>query len=188
MLYENYVLTKQLNLDLIKLKSSCQLMHDLIEKNFISKKESLASTKIFNRYNLLLYPYPEFSNLFKEIKTMFRESSLEDGDYYIQCWLNLYNKGDFIDWHNHWDQSFNSWHGFFCVDCEPSKTSYQIPNLDKIVDIKSKNNLLVMSKSDGDYHRTWPWIKDSPRITIAFDIVPSGKIDPEKWLNHWIPI
>ena len=29
---------------------------------------------------------------------------------------------------------------------------------------------MVISKSNGDEHRTWPWQYDRPRITIAFDL------------------
>lgn len=37
------------------------------------------------------------------------------------------------------------------------------------------------------YHRVSEWEKDTPRITIAFDIIKREQIDP-LLLNRWIPI
>lgn len=209
MIYEEYIHTKKLNLNLDVMKDSCEKLYDLVKEKFSQNKidytgQSTLSTGLFGSYNLLLYPLDEFHELYEEIKTMLYE--IEDGEkqkYYIQCWLNYYQKGDFINWHGHWKPEHKSYHGFFCVDCEPSKTTYKVPGYeeiipgkksrarekDKIVDVESKNNLLVMSKSDGDIHRTWPWeYEDRPRITIAFDIVPKQFIQYDIWLNHWIPL
>lgn len=53
----------------------------------------------------------------------------------------------------------------------------------------SENNLLVISKSDGDSHKSSEWLFDDRiRVTIAFDIVPKEFINYDSWLNHWIPI
>jgi hypothetical protein len=113
----------------------------------------------------------------------------------MQAWLNVYRTGEFIDWHSHWPAEFESWHGFYCVDVEPnSSTTYRlfgkIPEKDDIV-VTSQDNLLVISRSDGDYHRSSEWNNpDKPRITVAFDIIPMSKLyerrNYEK--NHWIPI
>ena len=106
--------------------------------------------------------------------------------------MNIYRKGDFIDWHTHWPKEKNSWHGFFCVDCEPSYTTYRLPNRYEPVNVTSENNLLVIGKSDNDRHRSseWPYT-DRDRITIAFDIIPRQSIVPcfpyDGALNHWIP-
>lgn len=44
-----------------------------------------------------------------------------------------------------------------------------------------------MSRSAGDWHRTYPWEHDDrDRITIALDIVPTKSVDDS--LNHWMPI
>ena len=136
-----------------------------------------------------MYPFDEFYDLYQEIKTFFYESSISEEQHYIQCWMNIYRKGDFIDWHTHWPKEKNSWHGFFCVDCEPSYTTYRLPNRYEPVNVTSENNLLVISRSNGDTHRTWPWeYADRDRITIAFDILPRLEFHPEAWLNHWVPL
>ena len=194
--YENYLVTSKLNLDLPAIKNSCYKMLDVINKNFTvftdggyedASGKSPMSTRVHNQYNLLLFNFDEFHSLYFEIQKLFREVNSRDDKYYIQAWLNMYKKGEFIDWHEHYPPHCNSWHGFYCVDCEPSKTTYKIPNVSEPVDIVSENNLLVMSRSAGDWHRTWPWeYEDRDRITIAFDIVPRKSVDDS--LNHWMPI
>jgi len=203
--YENYVVTKKLDLNLTQLKHSCKLLYNLVNENFntdeyktniqtyedATNKISLTTT-LYTAYNLFMYPYDEFHSLYNEVKTLFRECCIDEEKYYIQCWVNFYKKGDFINWHHHWEPHKHTWHGFFCVDCEPSKTTYRIPGVFEEVDITSEDNLLVMSKSNGDTHRTWPW-EDATRdrITIAFDIVPRQFVHSPGLampLNHWVPI
>lgn len=198
---ENYIHTKKLDLNLVELKTNSFNMYCYIKENFVPGKndysgQSTMTTQLYAQYNLLLYPISkEFHSLYKEIVSMFKEicpsDEFNDNQFYLQCWLNFYRKGDFIDWHSHWppDENGSSWHGFYCVDCEPSKTTYRIPNIQNEVDVVSENNLLVISRSDGDTHRTWPWHKNSPRITIAFDIVNRKTLNKPGLLdNHWIPI
>ena len=137
------------------------------------------------------------------IQKFFKESYDIKEQYMIQCWLNFYRKGEFIDWHRHWPMDAKGYHGFLCVSCEPSKTTYRLPAKHGVqipteliektewetVDVESKNGLLVLSESAGDMHRTWPWeFHDRDRITIAFDIVPKPHFNPEAWLNHWVPL
>jgi hypothetical protein len=59
------------------------------------------------------------------------------------------------------------------------------------LDIPSKNGLMVLSRSNGDVHRSSEWDQEYPRITIAFDIVPAGILYRENrytHINHWMPI
>ena len=60
------------------------------------------------------------------------------------------------------------------------------------IEIQSKNDLLVLSKSENDVHRSSEWMYDHPRITLAFDIVPTKMLfENNKTFmlkNHWIPI
>jgi hypothetical protein len=191
--YHNYIITEKANLDLTSLKTSCYKLHDLIKTNFKDNQKeylgtSTLTTQLYSSYNLLMYPYDQFYELYSFIKKVFRENCTDEKKYYIQCWLNYYEKNQYIDWHRHWKPKYKTWHGFFCVSCEPSKTTYKLPHVYSPVDITSEDNLLVISQSAGDEHRTYPWPYDDPRITIAFDIVPQEYINPEKWMNHWVPI
>lgn len=197
-IYEDYIITASLNLDLAEIKDSCYKMKNVIDKHFKEQllkaeyteeegKSSPLTTQGFEHYNLLMYPFNGFHSLYFEIQKLFQHVNQNDEKYYIRCWLNVYENGNFVDWHDHFPPRSKSWHGYYCVDCEPSKTTYKLPNISEPVDIVSENNLLVLSKSDGDKHRTWPWeYKDRDRITIAFDIVPSTYTG--EFLNHWIPI
>lgn len=192
---EKYIYTKKIQIKLDHIKNSCSKMYDFIKNNFVENNvhhsgEITLKMRLFNRYNLLMYPLPEFHELFTEIQDLFHTINPEKNKkYYLQCWLNYYNKGEFINWHKHWLPEKESWHGFYCVDVEDSHTSYKLPNNDNIIHIKSENNLLVINKSDGDSHKSSKWMYDDrPRITIAFDIVPREHIDYDKSFNHWIPI
>ncbi len=197
-IYNNYIITSRLNLDLAEIKNSCYRMKDIIDQHFGGKissseyaedegKLAPTTTKVFEHYNLLMYGFEGFHSLYFEIQKLFHQVNPTDKKYYIQCWLNIYEQGSFVDWHDHYPAKADSWHGFFCVDCEPSNTTYQLPNLSTSIDIVSENNLLVISKSNGDRHRTWPWeYSDRDRITIAFDIVPAEHTG--NFLNHWVPI
>jgi hypothetical protein len=166
-----------------------QFKEQILRAEYAEDEGKLAplTTQGFEHYNLLMYPFDGFHSLYFEIQQLFQQFNKSNEKYYIRCWLNMYEKGNFVDWHDHFPTKSGSWHGFFCVDCEPSKTTYRLPNILELVDIVSENNLLVLSKSDGDQHRTWPWeYADRDRITIAFDIVPASYTG--EFLNHWIPI
>lgn len=179
------------------------------------------TTQLFAKYNLLMHPFPIFHKLYHAISEAFHLSlnnyygKKVSDPHFIQCWLNVYSKGEYIDWHAHQPPIYKSWHGIFCVDTEPgSCTSYRWPNnitrKDFVLDIPNKDGLIIMGLSDGDEHRSSEWqFEDRKRVTIAFDIVPArafalefDKYPEPKFLNavnnikngkyylvnHWIPI
>ena len=81
-------------------------------------------------------------------------------------------------------------HGYYCVNAEPSKTFYQIgkdPN--KIFENINKNNRLVISET-GHPHGKDDWYEESNRITIAYDIMPLKLVADEQHISHkaWIPL
>lgn len=203
-LIDNYIYTRQLNLDVEQIKNSSLRLRDLIKNNIlddgtgfagkISKGNVPPEAKLFSQYNLFMYPFPEFHSLFKEIQDTFHAAranqNIPNKPYYCQCWVNVYEKEQFIDWHYHWLPEYQAWHGFYCVDVEPnSSTTYKLENE---IEIESKNNLLVISKSAGDLHKSSEWHDPNrPRITIAFDIIPADTLSDgfyDNKLNHWIPI
>lgn len=215
------------NLDLKKIKSSGLDIHDAVSKYVINRKiEGFSShatksitTQAYNQYNFFNYSLPEVHTLYKTIQSNFDKVKLDfyenrkklfkfgpsaPTDYFIEAWINVYQRGDCIDWHSHVPTIHNAWHGFFCVDTVPSKTTFRFANKsNQDIDVISEDNLLVITRSGPtNEHRTWPWEFDRPRITIAFDIVPGtqlltlygkGTLDsvmqqtPE-FKNHWIPI
>ena len=199
-LIENYVYTKKLNLDLAQLVNSTNEFYKIIEDKFLSGEKNYSdtaapSTQVYYLYNMLLYPFPGFHQLYKEIQTMLYECIAKENtdapteQYYLECWLNVYHKDEYITWHPHWKPEYKTWFGFFCVNCKDSKTTFDIPGVEGYTDITDIDNLLVMARSNGDVHRTWPWPhNDQTRITIGYNIVPYQMIPMHETLNHWIPI
>ena len=158
------------------------------------------ATQLFAMYNLLTIPNKQVHELYRNIRATFyscyekyHKQSIINKHFFIQSWLNVYHKGEYIDWHGHHDPKINAWHGFFCVNVEPnSKTSYRW-RTGEFVDVISKNGLMVMGISNGDMHKSSEWTYNNPRITIAFDIVDSEHINSfyrqnDIVLNHWIPL
>jgi hypothetical protein len=203
-LIDNYIYTRSLTLDTETIRASSIRLKDFVRNNIVddatgfdgkyAKGNVPPEAKLFSQYNVFMYPFPEFHNLYTEIKNTFHAArehqNLPSKPYYCQCWVNVFEQGQFIDWHYHWLPEFEAWHGFYCVDVEPnSSTTYKLENE---IEIESKNNLLVISKSAGDLHKSSEWHDSSrPRITIAFDIIPEDTLSDgfyDNKLNHWIPI
>lgn len=193
----NVIYNEVLDLNLEAQRKTAHYMYEYVKHKFTDEIELngqlTLSTKLFDRYNYLMYPLPGVHELYNSIKDVFHRINTDPyTDYFIQCWLNFYHKGDYIDWHAHWASEADSWHGFYCVDVEPdSYTDYKFKGSDNISRIKSKDNLLVISRSGNDVHRSSEWKEDRPRITIAFDIVPAEKlfdVGAYRNPNHWIPI
>ena len=211
---ENYIHTKQINLNTQTMIETCDYMMSHIQETWGEEEmtysgQSTMTTGLYSYYNLLLYPYGQLYELYKEIVILFKEVAKRDNvdlvknPYYIQCWLNFYRKGEFIDWHGHWNcmnKEIPPYHGFYCVTGEGSKTTYKLGHAKEWIDIPTIKNQIVISKSTSDMHRTWPWEGDNPRITIAFDIISRSQVAQsggEKYPsvpcrgisdNHWIPI
>lgn len=210
--YEDYVTTWVTDeIDTDKLRESCMTLYDYIIKAFPDKPgqdydgRSTMTTKLYQRYNLLMYPCDQITELYRFLCESFRLVNGEnDEPYWIQCWLNVYQRGDFIDWHTHWPPEDESWHGYYGVDVNDSVTTYKVPLPDgkhKQVDVQNKTGQVIISPSNDDQHRTWPWDKDTPRITIAFDILPQWVLlQQAPWINsntptgeaiytnHWLPV
>jgi hypothetical protein len=206
--------TAECDLDLNTLRKSSLEMEKIVKSVFRSSDSnfggtSTETTKLYAQYNLCLYPLPMIHELYWAIHGMFHTCLSDhfgkvDDKFVMQSWLNVYRKGEYIDWHSH-TNTRSAWHGFFCVDVEPkSSTFYRWKDSNTEIEIESKNNLIVMGLCNGDEHKSSVWNKSKPRITIAFDILPIKEVhtqatkthgsylsaaqkDP-KFLNHLIPI
>jgi len=150
------------------------------------------STKIYEAYNIFLNHRPGFTTLYEKIVNSFKEKVDNPKRYAISGWVNVYNGGGFLDWHTHGVGNggyFDGrWHGYFCVNAEPSKTLYRNNETHKLIKaVENRNGWLTMSPG-GHQHRTTPWEdQEKPRITIAFDICLRNQISIGNY-NHWIPI
>ena len=182
------VWASQLNLDLDALKKSSITLENFVTKRIIPEDfylewQAPAVTKLHPQYNLFMYAFPGFHDLFVELKNTFNFIKGKDNTekYYLKCWLNCYYKDDYLGWHNHDDSILEKadkklfWHGFYCINAEGSKTTYQIDN--KEFDIESKDNQLILINDNSLQHRTWPWLDDkNPRITVAYNFYPEQAI------------
>lgn len=209
--YEQYVHTiKSDSIDLPRLRKTCLRANRYITEQISAKHkhdslyEGVApvSTKLFRHYNLLTFPADQIHALYKFISEAFRFVSKTTEPHWIQCWLNVYKHGEFIDWHKHWKPEYRSWHGYYGVNVAGSVTTYKIPGKESPtqVDVPNVDGQVIISPSANDDHRTWPWDKDQPRITIAFDIIPEETmhfdwcapvVDPNIGStnhNHWLPV
>lgn len=197
MVFGDYVIARDIvdEIDLPVFVNSCETMYAFIKENFSHMKadyngQSTMTTKLYAKYNLFMYPHPEFRKLYKQVQKIWNDYNQEpDGEHYVQCWLNLYRDGEFIDWHGHWPKEQRTWHGFFVASAGgESSTTYSIPGKPGYYDVPSKDGRLVLSPSDDDKHRQWPWSdQEKCRITCAFDIVPRDQV-PTHAINHWVPI
>ena len=194
--YEDYLYSFDLKkLDNKKLSKECLQTESYLKQYLLNKKEDnffygSFTTSHYNDYNLFTFPVPESIKLYEELKKYCYPFLDLNVNYWIQCWVNIFRKGDFIDWHGHWGPEYNVWHGFYCVDVGNSFTEYKIPNVKDIIKVPSKESRLIFGKSNGDRHKSSKWDNDNkPRITIAFDIVPYTTLIIEDQFspNHFLP-
>ena len=147
------------------------------------------STKLYEAYNVFLCHLPGFSELFFEIINYFKTKESNYKNYAIAGWVNVYNQNGYLDWHKHGSdigEHDDRWHGYVCVNSEPSKTLYKDES-GLVETINNKNGYITLSPA-GLYHRTTPWTDTTKsRITIAFDVVLRNQIDPMNF-TRWIPI
>jgi len=148
-------------------------------------------------YNLFTFACPELHKLYGELSKRVLLHVDQNTQYYMRCWVNLFEPGSNIDWHAHWEPEFKAYHGFYCVNTEgpeESYTDYRIPGQSQEVRVMSEDGLLVFGKSDDDRHRSSPWSNTGNyRITIAFDVIPINSVKRNDQfdnyiLNNYIPL
>ena len=183
------------SIDNTSLTSLCLDVEKMLESVYDPSKSlsvyGSKSTANYTQYNLLTYPHIHFFHFYQELKRVIKPE-IPDEPHMIQCWLNVFRKGEFINWHNHWEKEFRAYHGFYCVNVKPSYTEYMFHHHPRVIyKVNSKEGLLVFGKSHNNQHRSSPWLDEGmPRITIAFDIIPVSTIqlgNTKVDINHLIP-
>ena len=137
----------------------------------------------FQNYNTFQFPLNETTKLYRILVNTITPFLDKKYNYALQCWFNVFKNGQNTDWHGHWEEHGSKvWHGFYCVNVGDSFTEYKIPNVEKIIKVPSKEGRLVFGKSEGDSHRSSLWTNpETPRVTIAFDIIPYKNIKLEEF-------
>jgi hypothetical protein len=117
-------------------------------------------------------------------------------EYMLQGWFNCDNKSsdNLNDLHDHCGGvGLPFFHGYYCVNAEPSVTHYQLDpknNPEEIFENVNVNDRAILSVV-GKPHRKGKWEQDSKRITIAYDMIPLsalGDNNDKNYLQHWVPL
>jgi len=156
------------------------------------------STIKWQEYNVFQFYNKEIYNLYTGVRELIKEAC----DYYeydynkeqfmIQGWFNVtYANVGKLHWHDHGPVGLKGpfFHGYYCVNAEPSNTIYKINNKEEKINI-NKNNRLIVSEM-GHQHAMADWDWEGPRITIAYDILPLRflhKSIKEVVEQHWFPL
>jgi hypothetical protein len=176
--------------------------------NKYNKMQSGAATQVGDFYNIFQFINPGIVRLYDALSETLNDAcsyyqiDRKKHKYMIHGWFNLdhpQEKGEvnvsplkYPDhFHDHSNGQGIPWfHGYYCVNAEPSTTYYKIGGIDgELFENHNKNNRLVLSET-GHPHGRDDWYEDKARITIAYDITPLDLLGGSSYLNHipWMPI
>ena len=197
---EHKFFDRHLDNDLVDLAAYLQTQYDKISSgDIISGELNLTdfsdsgsiTTMNWEKYNVFQFYHPGIHNLFKNVKDMVEEAcwhygiDYEEQQFMVQGWFNInYAKAGKLNWHDHGGIKAPYFHGYYCVNAEPTVTHYRV--FGKEVINENKNNRAILSEM-GHEHAMGDWEWDGPRITIAYDVLPLKAVvlnDPQ----HWIPL
>lgn len=195
--------------DLLKLSSELQDRYEKITSatNYgvkpLSKNDTAwlssgsISTVKWREYNVFQFNIDGIYNLYKAISKMTKEAcnyyeiNFDEQQYMMQGWFNInHSKVGKLDWHDHGEPFAPNFHGYYCVNAEPSTTHYMLFNdQNRIVDNINKNNRAIVSEM-GHPHSMGNWDWEGARITVAYDIVPMAQLAKNNphTEQHWIPL
>lgn len=156
-------------------------------------------TQLGRYYNIFSYDNQSINALKEALKEKIKEAceyygiDFELNNYMINGWFNVdygskygntpYNSKDTSNFHDHMDgKGAPVFHGYYCVNAEPSSTYYLI-NRETPFENINRNNRFVISET-GHPHSIGNWDWEGPRITLAYDISPfkEGYVG-EKWIT-----
>lgn len=204
--------TRDLSLDLQKLTSwTLSLDNDIRSEkiNIGASKEMLdvyrdnpggAGTALLSHYNIFEMGNSDLDILKQNINDALKEACVYYGidynseEWYLHGWYNRNSKDGMwdvspLDHEDKWHEHMNGvgapvFHGYYCVNAEPSITVYQIfKNPNNIRVNVNKNNRMILSEV-GHPHGMGNWRVDTDRITLAYDVAPRAYIsddDAQSW-------
>lgn len=171
-----------------------------IDQERLSKfnKYNGPSTQLGMEYNIFNFDHEGVRSLQNALRDAIKEAceyyglDFEGSDYMIHGWYNYDPKTEGgsgvnpvkneVFMHDHMGgEGAPVFHGYYCVNAEPSITYYKINGID-LFENHNKNNRAIVSET-GHPHGRDDWFEDKPRITIAYDIAPkSAGVDSSKWI------
>lgn len=189
---------------------------DYLSSYLIEKQEDLFAGKVPNigldhasqihgvhnlgdKYNIFQFHNDAIHRLYEALRDMTIEAceyygiDFKSNQFMIQGWFNTEGiKTPAIDSDSHYHDHLGgtgspNFHGYYCVSAEPSSTYYKIGGHDGVAfENVNINNRAILSET-GHPHGIGPWLSDSPRITIAYDISPLSIMSGDKE-QHWVPL
>lgn len=200
---EHKIFEKMLDIDLDQLQSYLiikyhqMLSNTLPEENELNdllvKKYNLSnniSGQLNQKYNVFKFENDDIKKIYNELKLCVKEAcsyygyNFDDMDYMVRGWFNYESKTDQFShnplansrlYHDHLGgHPAPDFHGYYCVNAEPSSTYYKISD-DLIYENKNINNRMIVAEN-GFPHSRGDWKKEECRITIAYDIVPFKRL------------
>ena len=193
-----------LSIDLILLQLYLDKKHDEILSNTLEEENLLtdllvkkynklnnAPTKLNKKYNLFKSNDSQIKEMYLALKNLTKDAcsyygySFDEQDYMVRAWFNYdiksVNNREYSPiknerfFHDHLG-GFGApdFHGYYCVNAEPSITYYKIDK-DEVFSNVNKNNRMVLC-ANGFPHGRDDWYEDHARITIAYDVVPFSRL------------
>jgi hypothetical protein len=164
-------------------------------------------TMLGDYYNIFTWDNPSIKKIYDGLVDATKEAceyygiDFDAADYYVCGWFNVNENGTVYsgdsplnhpEWfHDHMHGiGAPVFHGYYCVNAEPSSTYYFInKDQNNIFENANKNNRLIVSET-GHPHAIENWSWDGPRITIAYDISPRNKdlVSHDFVGKHWIKL
>lgn len=143
-----------------------------------------STTARFKHYNVLNWKNKNIVLIKKAIRMLHNEALNQlnlpvPKEIYIQCWVNIMNKGQKIKCHSHGYTPNIYLGGHICVQCDNTSTYYVNPvqQLDIAYTYKSKNEIGKITMFQGHLpHYTDEHNTEKERITLAFDIVTDPNV------------
>jgi hypothetical protein len=190
---------KILDNDLESLNDYINLQYEILKENnwgsTVSKIHPYDPGFHWKTWNVFDFKDSQIKNIFNGIKELmidacnYYEIDFNKQEYHVHGWFNYWSGKNEINvdpkelnYHDHGDFP-TAFHGFYCLNAEPSITYYKISN--KIFENYNKNNRMIIGKN-GAPHAVGSWPYDTPRITIAYNVVPKRHLHPD--IDKWIPL
>jgi len=168
MLMKNYKiihinLVKKFKKDFIRDALKAHERFNFAYGNFL---KSINSTNFFRYYNFIALTTgsEKYFELFKIIKKELRNFYKLKKPLWMQCWLNVHNKSEVLNWHNHEDCLF---HGFISIDPKNTETEF------KDFKIKNETGKMYIGLAYKDHRVKVIKSFSGKRITVAFDVIDS---------------
>jgi hypothetical protein len=178
-----FIYTEHIDINITELKYLILEIEKEILKKFENTKEPIifgkgSKTSNYHRfYNLSDRSEPILRELFSKIKEKINKRWDKSKGMIFQAWLNVHRKGENLFWHGHnLKCELDCLHGYFCIEAEPSQTTYVFAGENDIVEVNNKNSCFVagFGSNNNFLHKVTEWQRDCERITIGFNMVPSS--------------